>query len=354
MCKVNARRSSKVGLPPGTPVHIGHKKIERSKIAILDYSETEVREREVETLDQCFARTRAPGVTWVSVTGVHDVEVLQRLGACFNLHPLVLEDITNTDQRPKLEDYEGYLFIVAKTFDSAATDLDAYVDQVSLILGSNFVISFEERESDLFDPIRERIADGRGHLRKAGADYLAYSLIDAVVDRYFVVLEALGEKVEDLEEKLVTDPTSATLQVVRQLKSEMIVLRKAVWPLREVIASLGRGESPLIQETTAVYLRDVHDHIIEVIDTMETYREMVSGMLDIYLSSISLRMNEIMKVLTIIATIFIPLTFVAGVYGMNFRYMPEISSPWGYPAVLAVMALAAGGMLLYFRKRKWL
>jgi len=266
----------------------------------------------------------------------------------------VLEDIANTDQRPKLEDYESYLFIVAKTFDSAAADLDAYVDQVSLIVGPNFVISFEERESDLLDPIRRRIANGRGPLRKAGADYLAYSLIDAVVDRYFVVLEALGEKVEDLEETLVTDPTSATLQMVHELKTQMIVLRRAVWPLREVVATLGRGDSPLVQETTAVYLRDVHDHMIEVIDSLETYREMVSGMLDIYLSSISLRMNEVMKVLTIIATIFIPLTFVVGLYGMNFKYMPELSQPWGYPAVLGVMTVAAGGMLLYFRKRKWL
>jgi magnesium transporter len=353
MPRITPSRSSKTGLPPGTPVYIGADKGARLNVSVLDYDEAGVRERDITALDQCLALQGAPGVTWVNVVGVHDVEVLQRLGQCFGLHPLVLEDIPNTEERAKLEDYDDYIFIVAKAFDTGE-DNQVNAEQVSIILGRNFVISFEEQESPVFDPVRDRIRNGRGLIRKAGADYLAYSLIDAIVDRYFVVLETLGEKIEDLEEELVTNPTPATMQVVHRLKSEMILLRKSVWPMREVIVSLARGESGLIRDNTAIYLRDVSDHAIEVIDTMETYRDMVSSMLDIYLSSISNRMNEIMKVLTIIATIFIPLTFVAGVYGMNFRYMPEIGSRWGYPVVLGVMALAAAGMLYYFRKRKWI
>jgi len=348
------RRSSKAGLPPGTPVHIGRRQSEQAKITILDYDEAGVREQALESLDQCVSLRGVPGVTWVSVVGLHDIELLERLGECFRLHPLVLEDIANTDQRPKLEDYDGYLFIVAKALDGNARDAQVDAEQVCLVLGPNFVISFEELESDLFGSVRERIRAGRGHIRNAGADYLAYSLLDALVDRYFVTLEVLGEKIENFEEELVTNPTVGTLRIVHRLKSEMIVLRKSVWPLREVIAGLSRAESSLINQATVIYLRDVYDHTIEVIDTMETYREMVSGMLDIYLSSISNRMNEIMKVLTIIATIFIPLTFITGIFGMNFARMPGLRWEWGYFATLGAMFLVGVGMLLYFRKRKWL
>jgi magnesium transporter len=354
MPKPPASRSSKLGLPPGTPVYIGEAKAEGLKITVLDYDEAGSHEREIGDLNQCFALTGAPGVTWISVAGVHDVDILQQLGECFHLHPLVLEDISNTEQRPKLEDYDDYLFIVAKACDKSQDAAEIVSEQVSIILGPSFVISFEEREGDLFEPIKARIRNGRGQMRKLGADYLAYSLIDAVVDRYFVVLEALGETIENLEDELVSSPTTATLQVIHHLKTEMIELRKAVWPMREMILTLSREQSGLIRETTGVYLRDVSDHAIEVIDTMETYRDIVSSMLDIYLSSISNRMNQIMKVLTIIATIFIPLTFLTGVYGMNFKHMPELGLPWSYPALWGVMLVAAGGMLLYFRKRKWL
>ncbi|UCH33649.1 MAG: magnesium/cobalt transporter CorA [Armatimonadota bacterium] len=354
MRKRKPGRSSKVGLPPGTPVHIGEKKAERARLTVTDYDETATAERELAALDQCFALTGVPGVTWISVVGVHDVAVLQQIGDCFQVHPLVIEDISNTEQRPKLEDYQDYLFIVLKALDSPTDEGEVNAEQVSLIVGPNFVISFEERDSGLFDPVRERVRNGRGRLRKAGADYLAYALMDAIVDRYFVVLETIGEKVEDIEEELVTNPTTATLHTIHHLKREMILLRRSVWPLREVISGLSRGESHLIRDTTGVYLRDVHDHTIEVIDTIEALRDMVSGMLDIYLSSVSNRMNEIMKVLTIIATIFIPLTFLAGIYGMNFRYMPELAWHWGYPGLLAIMALAGGAMILYFRRRSWL
>jgi magnesium transporter len=227
-------------------------------------------------------------------------------------------------------------------------------EQMSLILGPNFVFSFQEREGDIFDPIRDRIRNNKGHIRKMGADYLAYSLLDSIVDNYFIILEKLGEKIEFLEEKLVTRPTPETLQTIHYLRREMIFLRKAVWPLREVINALGRGESSLIKEYTRIYLRDVYDHTIQTIDTIETYRDMVSGMLDIFLSSVSNRLNSVMKVLTIIATIFMPLTFLAGIYGMNFKYMPELEWRWGYPFIWLIMVGIGVFMLLYFKKKKWL
>jgi magnesium transporter len=226
-------------------------------------------------------------------------------------------------------------------------------EQVSLILGPNYVISFQEGE-DVFEPLRERIKSGKGRIRKMGADYLAYALLDSIVDNYFAVLEKLGEAVEFLEEKLVTDPTRDTLHAIHNLKREMIFLRRSVWPLREVLGSLERGESPLVKDSTEVFFRDVYDHTIQVIDTIETFRDMLSGMLDIYLSSISNRLNEVMKVLTIIATLFIPLTFLVGVYGMNFKYMPELGLRWAYPVLWAIMVGTAVAMLIYFRKKRWL
>jgi len=229
-------------------------------------------------------------------------------------------------------------------------------EQVSLILGPNFVISFQEegKEGDLFEVVRERLRSSKGKLRKMGADYLLYALLDAIVDGYFVILERLGERIEVLEEELLANPSQLTLQNIHTMKREMIFLRKSVWPLREVISGLQRGESPLITETTGPYLRDVYDHTIQVIDAVESFRDMLAGMLDIYLSSISNRLNEVMKLLTIIATIFIPLTFIVGVYGMNFKLMPELEWRWGYPAVWLVMVVVAGLMLAFFRRKRWL
>ena len=231
---------------------------------------------------------------------------------------------------------------------------EAKSEQISIIFGADFVISFQEKEGDVFDAIRERLRSNKGRIRKLGTDYLAYSLIDAIVDNYFTILENLGEAIEEIEDRLVTNPTSETLQTIHDLKREMIFLRKSVWPLREVINRLERSESALINKSTFVYLRDVYDHTIQVMDAVETFRDMLSGMLDIYLSSVSNRMNEVMKVLTVIATIFIPLTFVAGIYGMNFRYMPELGQTWSYPAVLILMLVVALLMVVYFRRKKWI
>jgi len=354
MPKLIKQRSKKAGLAPGTLVHIGEKKTQELKITIMDYDDAHFQEKGIKAIEECFLFKDIPTVTWINIDGLHQVEIIEKLGECYGLHPLVLEDILNTDQRPKMEDYGEYLYIVLRMLNYNDKSSEIESEQVSLILGSNFVISFQEPEGDVFDPIRERIRNGKGRIRKMGADYLTYALLDAIVDNYFIILEKLGEKIEFLEEELVTRPTSETLQTIHYLKREMIFLRKAVWPLREVIGGLERGEPPLVKGTTRIYLRDVYDHTIQVIDTIETFRDMVSGMLDIYLSSVSNRLNVVMRVLTIIATIFMPLTFIAGIYGMNFKYMPELEWRWGYPVIWFVLVFIGGSMLIYFKRKKWL
>jgi len=354
MPKLIQKRSRKIGLPPGTIVHVGEKKVNKAKIAIIDYDEAHFQEKEAKNVEECFPFKDKPTITWINIDGVHQVDIIEKIGKHFDLHPLVLEDIVNTGQRPKMEDFVDYIFIVLKMLYYDEKKKEINTEQVSLILGSNFVISFQESEGDIFDPIRERIRSDRGRIRKMGADYLAYALIDEAVDNYFMILEKLGERIEDIEDELVTNPTPETLHTIHNLKREMILLRKSVWPLREVISRLERWESSLIQKSTGIYLRDVYDHTIQVIDAIETFRDMLSGMLDIYLSSISNRMNEVMKVLTIIATIFIPLTLIAGIYGMNFKYMPELEQPWGYPVVFFIMFSVGIIMVIYFRKKKWL
>jgi len=354
MSKVIKKRSKKAGLPPGTLVHIGEKKTEIPRITIIDYDETHFQEREAKSIEECFLFKEKPTLTWINVDGLHQVEVMERLGECYGLHPLVMEDILNTDQRTKMEDYGDYMYIVLKALEFGSKSNEVEAEQISLILGSNFVFSFQEREGDTFNPIRERIRNGKGHIRKMGTDYLAYALLDSIVDNYFIILEKIGEKIEFLEEKLVSTPSPETLQMIQHLKREMIFLRKAIWPLREVISSLERRESSLIKESTRVYLRDVYDHAIQVMDTIETYRDMVSSMLDIYLSSVSNRLNSVMKVLTIIATIFMPLSFLAGVYGMNFKFMPELEWRWSYPLIWLIMVGIGIFMLTYFKKRRWL
>jgi magnesium transporter len=348
------KRSKKAGLPPGALIHIGDKKIEKARITIIDYDELQFQEKEADTIDECFPFKDKKSVTWINIDGIHNVEILERLGDNFGLHPLVLEDILNTDQRPKMDDYGDYIYVVLKMLHSAEDENKIKVEQVSIIIGSTFVISFQESEGDVFNSIRERVRKNKGRIRKMGPDYLAYTLMDAVVDSYFIIMEKLGEEIEVIEEELITDPAPKTLQEIHDLKREMLFLRKSVWPLREVVSGLERGGSLLIKESTIIYLRDVYDHTIQVIDTIETYRDMLSGMLDIYLSSISNRMNQVMKVLTIIATIFIPLTFIAGIYGMNFKFMPELEWHWGYPVILLGMFVIAVLMMIYFWTKKWL
>jgi len=344
----------KIGLPPGTLVHIGERKTEKIKITIIDYDQKDFQEKEVDNIEDCFPFKDKPTVTWINIDGLQEVGVIEKIGSHFGIHPLVLEDIVHTGQRPKVDDLGDYVFLVLKMLYHDENEDEVVGEQVSLIIGANYVISFQEREGDVFNPIRERIKNAKGRIRKAGADYLAYALVDAIVDHYFAILEELGERIESMEEELVTNPTPETLQMIHKLKRNLIFCRKSVWPLRETVSGLERGESPLITESTGIYLRNVYDHTIQVIDTIETYRDMVSGMLDIYLSSLSNRMNEVMKLLTIIATIFIPLTFIAGIYGMNFKFMPELEWHWGYPVALIVMLIVVGFMVMYFRRKRWL
>lgn len=353
MPKLAKKISQKAGLPPGSLVYVGDKAEKQLKIRVVEYNDDSYAENVFSSLEACLMPAGPGKITWLDINGLQHIQSLQKLGECFRLHPLVLEDILNTHQRPKLEDHGDYLYLVLKVLTCQEPLGEVNSEQLSLIVGSDFVISLHEGEETLFDPIRDRLK-ARGKIRRSGADYLAYALIDLVVDQYFVILERQGEAIEDLEEELIRRPEPQTLHKIHQLKRDMILLRRSVWPLREVLSQMERRESPLIQEATAIYFKDVYDHVIQVIDTVETFREMLSGMLDVYLSSVSNRLNEIMKVLTIIATVFIPLTFVAGVYGMNFEYMPELKWRWGYFAVLAFMGLTGVCMLLLFRKRKWL
>ncbi len=348
------RRSKKAGLPPGTLVHTGRKKVESVRITVIDYDEHAFEEKQVVTVEECFPFKATPTVTWINIDGLHDVSIIEKIGKAFDLHPLILEDILSTGQRPKYEDYDKHIFIVVKMLSYSGESRAIETEQVSFVLGANFVFSFQERVGDVFDQIRDRLRNAKGRIRKMGADYLAYGLADAIVDSYFGILEKTGDKIEALEEELVSDPDEKTLRQIHALKREMIDLRRSIWPLRELVSGLQRSESPLLTETTSLYLRDVYDHTIQIIDAIESFRDMVSGMLDIYLSSLSNRMNAVMKVLTIIATMFIPLTFVAGIYGMNFENMPELKWRYGYAAVWVVMLAMAIGMVIYFRKKKWL
>ena len=341
------------GLSSGTLVHVGERKVENVRITVIDYDAENVYEKEAASVEECYRFRDTSTVTWINIDGLHEPEVIGKLGGHFGLHPLVLEDILNTTQRPKMEDLGGAVYLVLKMIGTGP-DCEIVTEQLSLIFGPNYVLSFQERPGDVFDPVRERIRKGLGRLRKMGPDYLAYALLDAVVDEYFVVLEALGERIETLEDDLIANPNRKTLRDIHELKSRMLYLRKSIWPLRDAVGRLERAETPLIRESTVIYIRDVYDHMIQVIDNIETFREMLSGILDIYLSSVSNRMNEVMKVLTIIGTIFIPLTFIAGVYGMNFKFMPELEWRGAYFVVWGVMIAVGISLVFFFKRKKWL
>jgi magnesium transporter len=353
MSKRISKRTRKTGLPPGTLVHIGEQKVAEVKITVIDYDDAGLTEKPIHKVEECFPFRATPTVSWIYVEGLHQVEVIETLGKHFGVHPLVLEDILNTEQRPKLEDFEDYIFIVLKFFHFVDGQNEIAAEQLAIVFGFNFLISFQERESDIFKTVRERLKNGQGRLRKHGSDYLAFTLVDAVVDHYFVVLEKLEDQIEQVEERLIADARPRVLTDIHHLKRETIRLRKSAWPLREVIGNLQRLESKLVSEFTDIYLRDLYDHVIQVIDNLETYREILSAMTDIYLTKLSNRMNAIMKILTIISSIFIPLTFIAGIYGMNFKYMPELEWRWGYFMILSFMILIGLGMLFYFKKKKW-
>ncbi|MBS7247676.1 MAG: magnesium/cobalt transporter CorA [Candidatus Jordarchaeales archaeon] len=343
--------SEKAGLPPGSLVHVGEKSGE-VRVSVFEYNGSYFQEREVRTVEECLPLKDPLTVTWINVDGVHRAEIIGKIGEQLGIHPLVLEDIMNTEQRPKMEDFESYLFLVLKML---RIDGDYIISEnISLLVGPNYVVSFQEREGDVFDPVRARIRTNKGRIRKMGPDYLAYSLIDAIVDNYFLVLEKMGERIDEVEGELLTNPTPQTLKKIHELRRSLLFLHKSVWPLREIINALEKSESPLVKKDTIVFLRDLYDHTIQVIETNEMYREMLSEMTDAYISSINNKTNEIVKVLTVIATLFMPLTFIASIYGMNFVWMPETEWPEGYHMVLAVMAVIGLIMLILFRKKKWI
>ena len=346
-------RKSKKGLAPGSLIHVGQQPLSAVKVTIIDFTPERATEKQAENLDECLTHVEDPGsVTWINMDGVHDTEMIRHLGERLDIHALVLEDIMNTDQRAKFEDHDDYLYIVLKMLYLNNGDLMS--EQVSVLVGEHYVISCQEQHADTFDTVRERIRQGKTKIRTHGADYTAYALIDSVVDNYFTVLEREGDLLEVLEGELLEDPSDDNLQRIHGMKRELLMLRKFVWPLREMLHALQRSDTDIFKEETRLYIRDVYDHVVQVIDILETCRELASGLMDVYLSSVSNRMNGVMKVLTIISTIFIPLTFIAGIYGMNFDHMPELHWSWAYPAVWGVMLLVTLAMVIFFRRKEWI
>jgi magnesium transporter len=355
MPKLFKKRSKKAGLPPGTLVYTGEVKSKEVKIDIFNYSESSFDEKVVKGIDECLLYKDKPGITWINIDGILKNEDLEKLGKGFNIHPLALEDILSVDQRPKEEDFISNIYIVLKMLSYNNLKYEIISEQISLIVGTNYLISFQEEiEGDVFNSVRERIRSGKGKTRRLGPDYLAYSLVDCIVDNYFIILEKVGERIELVEESILKKSSESSVKDIHALKREMIFLHRSVWPLREVVGGLLREDSELIKDSTKIYLRDVYDHTIQVMDTVETYRDILSGMLDIYLSSVSYKLNEVMRVLTIVSTVFTPPIFIAGIYGMNFEILPEIKWRYGYPFALFLMAASSLSMLFYFKKKRWI
>ena len=346
------RASSKAGLPPGSLVHVGIRKANETIVTVTTYDKDHHDRQVVGKLEDAFELSQRTGVTWINVDGLHDTDLLGKLGQHFDLHTMMLEDALNTNQRPKFEDFDKNLFFVLKmvTYDQAH-QLD--IEQVSLILGKDLVISLQEKPGDVFTAVRERLAEKKGRIRDMGAEYLIYSLVDAVVDHYFFALETLGDEMTTTEDSMMSRPNTDSLRTIHQQRRALLRIRKAVWPLRDAVSFLERGDSDLIPDFMRIYFRDVYEHTVQVLDTVETSREVLSSLHDMYLSIASNRMNEIMKVLTVFASVFIPLTFVAGVYGMNFDVMPELHWRFGYAAVWLIMIGVAVSMFAYFRRKKW-
>ena len=359
MLKLVRTTSRKAGLPPGSPVFIGEKVTENFGLDMVTYDAENLSFSTPVRLDDFRLLKETPGNTWIRVHGLHDAEAVDSFCLSFGLHPLTIEDILHTGQRPKIDHYDDYLFLVINLINYDGASKGMSMEQISFVLGPNYLLTFHEKNDDIFDEVLARLEGNKGRSRKMGVDYLLYSLLDRVVDNFFSVLEKIGEEVEELEEELIAASSPETLQAIHFLKREMILLRKSVWPLREVINGLQRDETAFMDETIRVYLKDLYDHTVQVLDTVETFRDIISGMIDIYLSSVSNRLNEVMKVLTIFAAIFIPLTFIAGLYGMNFNTgkspfnMPELNWYFGYPFALLLMAATAGTMLIYFKRKKW-
>ncbi len=347
------KAQKKTGLPPGKLVYTGDKKDSPVNITVFDYDTNQFNEKTFSTAEECSQYKNTLTTSWINVDGIHNVELVEQIGKTFGISSLVLEDVVNTGSRPKIDDFKDYVFIILKMLNYEKENHTLNVEQVSLILGKNFLISFQENKDDLFDGIRARLRDPNARARNYGADYLTYCLMDRVIDEYFLIIESMGEELEDMEQEVAVNPSQQFLKRYNELKRDSVFLRKSVWPLREVINYLLRNDVGLIKPEALPYFRDLYDHTIQVIDTTETYRDLFSDIMELYLSTLSLKMNEVMKVLTVISTIFMPLTFIVGVYGMNFHFMPELSWRYGYLVIWGIMIAVAAGMILFFRSKKW-
>jgi len=345
--------SEKAGFSPGTLVHIGEKRVEKTRIRIMDYDPDQIYEKEVIHIEECFPFKDAPSVTWINIDGLHEIDLIEKIGQYFDVHPLILEDIVHTGTRPKIEEFDSFTFIVFKILYYDEKTENIRDEQFSIILGSNFVISFQESVGIIFNPLRDRIRAAKSRVRRKGADYLTYALIDTVVDNYFIILEILEDKIEALDEALFTSTAKETFHAINNMKKRLIELKRTISPLREIINAIQRKEFSLVDESNLIFFKDIYDHVVHIQETIDINRELVSGLHDIFLTNVSNRMNEIMKTLTITATIFIPLTFIAGIYGMNFKYMPELDLSWGYSAVWAVFIGVVGIMFYYFKRKDW-
>jgi magnesium transporter len=347
------KHTRKAGLPPGTLVYTGEQKLASTKINLTLYNAGQYQYIDDATLEQCLLQPDAEQIIWINVIGLNNIEIIDRLNKHFNIHPLVTEDILNTDQRAKLEEFDNYLFLTLKALNWGEAIKVFHAEQISIVFSNNFLLSFQEWPTPIFAKIQERMNHQQGRLRESKTDYLAYTMLDIVIDRYFVVLENLEEIIENVENEIINNPSPNNTHTLYRVKQQMYAFRKMVWPLREVVNHLLRSESKLINHATGIYFRDVYDHTIQVIDTIESFHDRLDSMLDVYLSSITNRMNEVMKVLTIISTIFIPLSFIASVYGMNFANMPELQWRYGYPVTIGIMVLVALIMITYFKIKKW-
>ena len=344
---------AKAGLPPGTLMAVGQKRIEKTKLDLISFTPGTCSEQVLWDLEACRDLKNVSAVHWLNVCGLHDVEIIEKIGGIFGIHPLVLEDIVTIGQRPRMEDYGDYLYIVIKMLYRDPDTQQILSEQLSIIVGAFGIITFQEVAGDVFAPIRERIRSDKGRVRKSGPDYLTYRLLDAIIDNYFIVIEKVSDDVEQIEDEIMDKPERTVVHEIHQIRRDLIFLRKALWPVREIVSGLEKSESELVAQSTEIFLRDAYEHTIQVIDTVETLRDTLSSALDVYLSSMSNRMNEIMRVLTVMSTIFIPLTFIVGVYGMNFKHMPELTWRYGYAGVWMVMGLTALGMCIFFRRQKW-
>ena len=352
--KSRRTRSKKVGLPPGSLVHFGERKVAHAEFSTLRFDAGRVVEKSSKDPAELDLHVGERDTLWANFYGLHDAAKLAEVGRAFNLHPLVLEDILNTDQRPKVDSYEGYLYIVGRFFRYDSTAREISSEQVSIILGRRFVLTFQERRTGSFDPVRERLWADKGQVRKSGADYLAYSLLDIIVDRYFIVLEQIGDATESLEEAVLSQPSAEIMQAIHKLKRETVGLRRAIWPVREMVNALMRNDSGLFEQSTLPYLRDVYDHTVHLIESLESVRDLLTGMLEIYLSSVSNRVNLELRALTMVALLFMPASLIAGVFGMNFRTMPLLGSPLGFWLAMGLMVGIALLMVVIFRRRRWI